>query len=59
MDNENVIPPNREGDLDKELAINLIKGRILSEYRKHQTLDWTEIAARKIYTSIKEGYIKI
>jgi hypothetical protein len=35
---------------DKEKIIASIKQRILDEHRKHKTLDWAEIAARKIYS---------
>ena len=34
----------------KEEIINLIKGRIEVECRKHAKLDWPRIAAGKIYT---------
>ena len=36
---------------DREQIIQGIKSRIESEYRKHEDLDWMEIAARKIYVS--------
>jgi hypothetical protein len=36
--------------MEKEEIINLIKGRIEVECRKHGTLDWPRIAAGKIYT---------
>ena len=36
--------------MEKEEIINLIKGRIEDECRKHGTLDWPRIAAIKIYT---------
>jgi len=36
--------------MDKEEIINLIKGRIEVECRKHAKLDWPRIAAGKIYT---------
>jgi hypothetical protein len=36
--------------MDKEEIINLIKGRIEVECRKHAKLDWSRIAAGKIYT---------
>lgn len=36
--------------MEKEEIINLIKGRIEDECRKHGTLDWPRIAAAKIYT---------
>ena len=39
-----------------EEAIELIKGRIMDEYRKHQTLDWSNIAARKIHSQWFEYY---
>lgn len=35
----------------KEEIISSIKKRIESEQRKHQNLDWQEIAARKIYST--------
>lgn len=37
--------------MDKETIISGIKQRILDEQRKHQNLDWAEIAARKIYST--------
>lgn len=37
--------------MDKEQVIASIKQRILDEQRKHKTLDWAEIAARKIYST--------
>ena len=50
--------------MEKEEIINLIKGRIEVECRKHAKLDWARIAAGKIYTEwfeyfdneIKEAY---
>ena len=36
--------------MEKEEIINLIKGRIEDECRKHAKLDWSRIAAGKIYT---------
>ena len=36
--------------MEKEEIINLIKGRIEDEQRKHPLLDWSRIAAIKIYT---------
>ena len=36
--------------MEKEEIINLIKGRIEDEQRKHPLLDWPRIAAIKIYT---------
>ncbi len=36
--------------MEKGEIINLIKGRIEDECRKHGTLDWPRIAAIKIYT---------
>ena len=36
--------------MEKEKIINLIKGRIEDEQRKHPLLDWSRIAAIKIYT---------
>lgn len=38
--------------MDKEKIIQLIKNRIISERRKHLDLNWEEIAARKIFSSI-------
>lgn len=40
----------------KELQIKLIAGRIEDEYRKHSTLDWQQIAARKIHSQWFEYY---
>lgn len=37
--------------MNKEQVIAIIKQRILDEQRKHKTLDWAEIAARKIYST--------
>lgn len=37
---------------EKEDTIASIKQRILSEYQKHPTLDWAEIAARKIVANL-------
>ena len=37
--------------MNKEDQIASIKQRIIDEYRKHKTLDWAEIAARKIYST--------
>jgi len=34
----------------KEEKIKSIRQRIHSEYRKHHTIDWMEVAARKIYS---------
>ncbi|MEY2701922.1 MAG: hypothetical protein RLY43_555 [Bacteroidota bacterium] len=34
---------------EENRIIASIKQRILNEYRKHGSLDWAEIAARKIY----------
>ena len=39
-----------------EEAIELISGRIMDEYRKHQSLDWAKIAARKIHSQWFEYY---
>ena len=39
---------------DKE--INLIAGRIIDEYRKHPDLNWSLIAAQKIYSQWNEYY---
>lgn len=35
---------------------DLIKGRIMDEYRKHPDLDWAAIAARKLYTQWLEYF---
>ena len=37
--------------MNKEQVIASIKQRILDEQKKHKTLDWAEIAARKIYST--------
>lgn len=37
--------------MDKKHTINSIADRIKSEYRKHKDLDWSYIAACKIYNS--------
>lgn len=37
-----------------EEQIEIIKNRILAEYRKHKKLDWAGIAAHKIYSEINE-----
>jgi len=37
--------------MNKEQVISSIKQRILDEQMKHKTLDWPEIAARKIYST--------
>jgi len=42
--------------MDKEKVIGLISGRIIDEYRKHQPLDWQNIAAAKIYSQWLEYY---
>ena len=39
-----------------EEKIALIKGRIENEYQKHQSLDWAQIAASKIYSEWSEFY---
>ena len=39
-----------------EEAIELISGRIMDEYRKHQSLDWAKIAAIKIHSQWFEYY---
>lgn len=40
--------------LKKKDVINLIKARIDSEYRKHHNfLDWSMVAAIKIYSELK------
>lgn len=38
----------------KEEIIYLINQRIKSEYKKHKNLDWSNIAARKIYSSLED-----
>jgi hypothetical protein len=38
-------------NMNKEKEIAYIKQRIIDEHRKHQRLDWPEIAARKIYAA--------
>ena len=38
--------------MDKEKTIQIIKERIISEHRKHKTIDWEEITARKIYATV-------
>ena len=43
--------------MQKEQAIALIKGRIIDEQRNKPNLDWQEIAARKIYSSLFEKTI--
>lgn len=43
--------------MQKEHAIALIKGRIIDEQRNKPNLDWQEIAARKIYSSLFEKTI--
>lgn len=40
--------------LSKEDIIKSIKLRILEEQKKHTKLDWAEIAARKIVSTLKE-----
>ena len=39
--------------MEKEKIIETIKLRIKSEYSKHKTIDWEEIAAHKIYNSFE------
>ena len=41
--------------MTREEIINLIESRIKSEYKKHGDLDWAGIAARKIYSSLKQS----
>ena len=43
-------------ELTKEETLRLISGRIMDEYRKHPTLDWSSIAATKIYSQWNEHY---
>ena len=43
--------------ITEEEIIQTIKHRIESEYRKHEDLDWAEIAARKIYAVLWYGGI--
>ena len=38
--------------MTKEETIDLIENRIKSEYRKHGDLDWSRIAACKIYDNL-------
>jgi hypothetical protein len=38
--------------MTKEKIIEVIKNRIISEHRKHQNLDWEDLAAHKIYYEI-------
>ena len=38
----------------KEIILNEIKCRIISEYSKHSDLDWPEIIARKLYSYIEQ-----
>ncbi len=42
---------------DKEQIISIIKNRILTEHSKYahmEHMDWIEIAARKIYSTLKQ-----
>jgi len=41
--------------MTREEIIDLIESRIKSEYKKHGDLDWAGIAARKIYSSLKQS----
>jgi len=43
-------------NMSNEKTIELIKGRIMDEYRKHPDLDWAEIAAKKIYSQWNAFY---
>ncbi len=43
--------PTEQQKRRKEEIISSIKNRIESEQRKHQKLDWAEMAARKIYST--------
>jgi len=40
--------------MTREELIDLIENRIKSEYRKHGDLDWSRIAACKIYGSLED-----
>jgi len=40
--------------MEKEEAVQLIKSRIISEHKKHPSLDWETIAAMKIYSELFE-----
>lgn len=42
--------------MDKDTSISLITGRITDEYKKHPKLNWSRIAAGKIYTEWSEYY---
>lgn len=44
--------------LNKEQFIKALKERIESEHRKHPDLDWSEIAARKIYKGFIEPILE-
>ena len=46
---------NNNKAMTREEIINLIESRIKSEYKKHGDLDWAGIAARKIYSSLKQS----
>ena len=39
--------------MNKDKIISEISDRILEEYNKHKSLDWSRIAANKIYASFK------
>lgn len=41
--------------MTREEIIDLIDNRIKSEYKKHGDLDWSMIAAHKIYSSLKQS----
>lgn len=41
--------------MTREEFIDLIESRIKSEYKKHGDLDWAGIAARKIYSRLKQS----
>lgn len=41
--------------MNKENTIKLITERIKSEHKKHKDIDWEEIAAHKIYSSLKKN----
>lgn len=43
--------------MNNEETIKLIAGRIEDEFRKHPTLNWQEIAAKKIHSQWFEFYV--
>lgn len=44
--------------MNSEESIELIRCRIIDEYRKHPDLDWAEIAARKLHSEWLEYFNK-